>query len=64
MKSTFLAIALMLLTNACATPTSSKAPACSGPRRPANPNGSVLSAPDAPAAAAPAPAAPCGGGAR
>lgn len=45
---------LVLGLAACSTLRSSEAPGCSGPRRPANPHGSVLQ-PDA-AAQAPSPA--------
>lgn len=48
----------------CAGVKPDAAPGCHGARRPANPNGSVLAAPDAPATppAAPPPAGgPCGG---
>lgn len=44
MKRVYPLLALMVLTSACASPAG-KAPTCSGPRRPANPYGSVL-APD------------------
>ena len=64
MKTLLSLAAAGLILAACATAPAGKAPACSGPRRPANPYGSVLS-PDttAPAAAAaPATATPCAGG--
>jgi hypothetical protein len=52
MKSSLTAIVLILITSGCATQVA-KAPGCSGPRRPANPNGSVLTTAEtaAPAAA-------------
>lgn len=46
-------ISTVLVLTGCATLRSSDAPGCSGPRRPANPHGSVL-APDLPSTAAPA----------
>lgn len=60
-----LLITLAVAQTACASLKSNDAPGCSGPRRPANPHGSVL-APDEPASAAtPAPVASgCVGGAR
>lgn len=41
MRSTHVVIPLILLISACAS-SGGKAPACSGPRRSANPYGSVL----------------------
>lgn len=52
-----LALALALAMSACATLKGHDAPGCSGPRRPANPTGSVLAPEMAPAPAAPAAAA-------
>jgi hypothetical protein len=46
-----LLLPVVLLLAACSTLKSVEAPGCSGPRRPANPHGSVLQ-PDASAAAA------------
>jgi hypothetical protein len=55
------AILLMLLCSACAS-AAGEAPACSGPRRPANPYGSVLAPTDKapPPAATEGAAPPCG----
>jgi hypothetical protein len=59
-------MAVGLALAACATTSAGKAPACSGPRRPANPYGSVLS-PDTgavPPTAGPSKVSPpCAGGA-
>lgn len=43
---------LALTLSACAALKSSDAPGCSGPRRPANPHGSVLASDPGPATAA------------
>jgi hypothetical protein len=68
MKPPFPIIALLLIVQAlvcgCASLPPAGAPGCHGPRRPANPNGSVLASPAMPAVAvAPAEgsAPPCGG---
>ncbi len=63
MKTLLSLAAAGLILAACATSTAGKPPACSGPRRPANPYGSVLSDTPAtpPAAIAPAAPAPCAG---
>lgn len=63
--SAMTALALGLLLAGCASLHAADAPGCSGPRRAANPHGSVL-APDAPATAAPstAGASGCAGDAR
>ena len=69
MRSTYLAIILILLLSGCTSPAE-EAPACSGPRRPANPYGSVLiptearPAPDTPAASRSDTAAACLGSIR
>jgi hypothetical protein len=67
MRPPFPIIAILLIVQAlacgCASPHAAEAPGCHGPRRPANPNGSVLAP-----TAAPSPVAtpetstpPCGG---
>jgi hypothetical protein len=50
----------MLFLTACTTIQRHEAPSCSGPRRPANPYGSVLSPEAAPQAAPKSSAAPAG----
>lgn len=45
---------------ACASLNGAEAPGCEGPRRPANPHGSVLEPGASAAAAAGAPTSPCG----
>jgi hypothetical protein len=67
MRPPFPLIAMLLIVQAlvcgCASATPATAPGCHGPRRPANPNGSVL-APTTPAPAPTGPAAPCLGSGR
>lgn len=53
MRSVLLPLAAACLLCGCAAFREAEAPGCSGPRRPANPHGSVLSAgPEAPSPAA------------
>lgn len=55
-----LALILAAGVPACASLKGSDVPACQGPRRPANPHGSVLAEAPAPQAPAAAPAGACG----